>query len=753
MLNELHQVVIAMEKRGVPLVVPHSALDPMGKSRLLLIEVDAQAVPQRLRVLPDVEAGKLLRIAHDSEGSSFPGFNLPLPLRTVPETVELTSLGSLVEAQRRKDASGVILAEAAMALFLHTTPAVFTSAQAAQFRRSAQELVRWLRADFDGSGLELENFRKLLDIVATAKLELSVFAERLATSICQSQSGSSREVWVLFSEMLFGKTHLPKCKDPVGSDGYWRAKKAADEKWQVPVFLDIVEQNVHALPVADPRTGRLINDYLLANQPPPYAATSRPNAAPSLSRKKIAMKTPIPARDAYSGQECAIAEKFPEPKLALLGNTKLFSNNTSEAGCFFRYGLGDANTFKVSAQLVQKMAGAIFTLAGDDLALTALGGRPSVGRTCRGIPSGRKKKQDLLIAYLEDEPDALDPYVDLFGSTAETLDAPDFAATAKPVLDALAGKVAANPNQLIRLITIAPIDKANSQVSINRSFTVQEVMEAAEAWQTGAANCPPVTLPFFDKQTKKVVWKSRTVPSPLETASLLNRVWASSSDGGFRSDFQRIISVSDAYDVFLAQLPLREAKTRFALQTLLARMRAVFAAAGRLKATSNFKELNEPAPWQVLKAVALAGVFLHQLNQQHEVFMKDSTYQVGRLLALADSLHFQYCKWVRTSAEKRKQGKVDAPGELIGNAVFNFALDQPVSALARLADRIRPYRGWADTYSGEDSGLVHWFIRQMAECERQIDIVELPPRMQDIHKAQLLLGYLADNPKSKSEGE
>lgn len=756
MLNELHQVVIAMEKRRVPLVVPHSALEPMGKSELLLIEVDAQAVPERLKVLPSGDAGKLARVTHDSKGSSFPGFNLPLPLRSIPKKVELTSLGALVEAQGSKNASGSDIAKAAAALFPCTTTAVFSVAQAAQFRRSVQEMVGWLRADFTNGGPELENLRKLLDVIAKAKLELSVFAERLATCICQGDF--TRKEWAVFAEVLFGKTHLPKCKDPLGSDGYWRAKKAADEKLQVPVFLDLADQNVQALPVADPRTGRLINDYLLANQPPPYAATARANTAPSLPRKKVSIKTPIPARDAYSGQDCAVAAKFPEPKLALLGNTKLFSNNTTEAGCFFRYGLGDADTFKVSAELVQKMSGAIFTLAGDDLALTALGGRPSVGRTCRGIPGGRKKKQDLLIAYLEDEPDALDPYVDLFGSATEGLDAPDFAATARPVLNALAGKVAANPNQLIRLIAIAPIDKANSQLSLNRSFTVRDVMEAAEAWQAGAANCPPVTLPFFDKQTKKVVWKSRTVPSPLDTASLLNRVWASSSDGGFRSDFQRIISVSDAYDIFLALPLLHEAKTRFALQILLQRMRDVFAASGRLKATSNFKALNEPSRWQVLKGIGLLGILLNQIKEHWSIFMKEPTYQLGRLLAYADSLHQQYCKHVRGG---------DSPTQLIGNALFNTALEQPVFALARLAERLVPYQAWAKTFRNTNpelkSGYEKTLLKLIGECSAHfieehdgafaIRLDELPPRMTDTDKAKLLLGYLADHPKSDSKEE
>ncbi len=461
-------------------------------------------------------------------------------------------------------------------------------------------------------------------------------------------------------------------------------------------------------------------------------------------------------RDAYSGATCAIAEKFPDPKLALLGNTRLFSNNTAEADCFFRYGLGETETFKVSADWVEKMAGELLHVRGDDLALVALGGRPSVGRTCRGIPGKHKGKPDLLIAYLEEEPDAPDPYVELFGSDDAGFDVSDFAASAKRVLEALAAKVAANPNQLIRLIAIAPLDNANKQVSLNRSFTVREVMEAANAWQEGAANCPPVTLPFFDRQTKKASRKTHTVPSPLDTAWILNRVSSSKGHGGFQSDFQRIIAVSDAYDIFIGRSPLGESKMRFALQTLIARMSRVFAAAGRLKATSVFKDLNETARWQVLKAIALLGIFLNQLNEQHRTFMKEPTYQLGRLLAYADSLHQQYCKHVR--ADK-------TPTQLIGNALFGTALEQPVFALARLAERLVPYQAWAKTFRNTNpevkSGYEKTLLKLIGECaayfieERDGAFViradELPSRMTDIDKAKLLLGYLADHPKTESK--
>jgi hypothetical protein len=736
-----------MEKRGARLVVPHSAIEPMGRKDLLLIELDTSAKPQRIKILPEDVAGSLMRVAHGSQGASFPGFNLPL-LRVLPKKTSIM-LQRFVEAQRSKNTSGADLAGAALELFSETSAAVFTDSQTDQFRRSTQELVSWMKDDLAGSGPELENVRNLLDIVDRAELELQEFAENLANCICRAQPGLSRNEVTTFFEWIFGKTYLPKCKDPVGSESYWEAKTSADHKWQEPIFLDLASGNTEVLPVADPRTGRRLNDYLLSLKPLPYdkkARIARVRRVRSVSQKVIS------AKDAYTGKDCTIPDTFPEPKLAFLGNTRLFSNNTAEAGAFFRYGLGEAETFKVSADLAEKMSGAIFTLAGDDLALVALGGRASVGRTCRDIPGTRGNK-NLLIAYLEDEPDASDPWVEFFGGEAANYNDPDFAASAKLVLEALEGKVAANPNQLIRLIAIAPLDKANKQISLNRSFTVREVMRAANDWQAGAANCPPVSLRFFNKESRKAESKLRTVPSPLDTALVINRVWTSQQDGGPKHEFHRAITASDAFDIFVDSLATDTSKTRFALKMLITRMRSVFSATGSLKVTSDFRILSEVARWQVLKAVALMGIFLHQLREKHEIFMKEPIYQTGRLLALADTLHFQYCKFVRTTDESRKQKKVNAPSELIGNALFNFALDNPIAALARLAERIRPYKGWADTYSGEDAGLVHWLVRQMSECERQLDTAGIPPRMEDIDKAKLLLGYLADHTKPEDKKE
>jgi hypothetical protein len=171
---------------------------------------------------------------------------------------------------------------------------------------------------------------------------------------------------------------------------------------------------------------------------------------------------------------------------------------------------------------------------------------------------------------------------------------------------------------------------------------------------------------------------------------------------------------------------------------------------------TNKPTLGDVVRWQSLKAIALFGIFLRQLNQQYSIFMKEPVYQLGQLLALADSLHEQYCKHVR-------DGKT--PTQLIGSSIFNTALEQPVFALARLAERMVPYQAWAKTFKNTDpnvkSGWEKTILRLLRECAsrfiEEVDGVfriradELPARMTDLDKAKLLLGYLADIQISETE--
>lgn len=120
--------------------------------------------------------------------------------------------------------------------------------------------------------------------------------------------------------------------------------------------------------------------------------------------------------------------------------------------------------------------------------------------------------------------------------------------------------------------------------------------------------------------------------------------------------------------------------------------------------------------------------------------MNDSPYLVGRMLKTADDLHALYCKEVR---------KNNLPPQLLGNALMVAALDSPTQALAQLALRIAPYLGWARTNATHSAGLSRHFLKELGAIGEKLHEAELPARLTDSARAQLLLGYIsASSPKS-----
>ncbi len=726
MLNELYQVSQAMERVGITPPPRHPRISPMGKNReLLVLRLNDKAEPADVEFVSGEVGGGLFRVEHGSSGCSFPGFNIPTPLLDLTQTYtdEVTSvLEQLFFVLRQKSNPPTeqihhILTELAGL----SKPRKLTDMQRSQFRRSVVDLVEELGDKFANTEPELANFKRILNIVGCAELDLDQFSQNLTDTLLYTARTADHETLSLIQGALFGMLDWRRHTIDFGSDDYWGEKAKKDKNANQPVYLDVANMDHNHKPVAHQDTSQAINKILVQQS----------EAEDQTTQNDV---------DAF-GSRGSLQDKYPAPKIAELGDVKLFSVNTIEISALNRYGLKGSDQFQTTTRITQRMNDSLLYLADEK----------KKGITCQPIPSVQPKKRDLLISYLEDAPNFQEELADLFGGEAQTFGDADFAARTQPVLKALNGKLQTEPNLKVRILALCSLDKARKQISLHRQFRVQDIVRAAGDWKIGAANTPPVSIWFYDKNERKLVWKTHFVPHPLELTSVINRVRSSDPRSGFRSSFQRAVTISDAYDVFFADGPISGSKTRLCFSLLLYRMSPVLTRLGVVKAGLNRKGLGEPVRWQCRKAISLLGILLHQLGHLKDQFMEDSIYQIGRLLALADSLHFQYCKWVRTSDNNRKSGKVDAPSELLGNALFNFALDNPVVALARLAERIRPYKGWADTYSDESSGLVRWFVLQMGECERHLDVTKLPPRMEDIHKAQLLLGYLADHPKTKTE--
>jgi hypothetical protein len=735
MLNELSQVAESLERLGTVAPSRHPRINPMGKNReLLIVSLNGDGNPASLEVLPGETAANLFRVEHGSAGSSFPGFNIPTPLRRLAEVSadELKpAIEKLLELGKNKNFSAAEIKDSIHALFMLSKAQTFNPIQEKQFQRSCSELVSELAELLPRDLVGLKNFTMLLEALVKSKPTLTAFAGSLAGLMVNENAEFDRRHLLLFQEILFGRLDWKKRTPEIASPDYWKEKAKQDKSANQPIYLDFASPDTAYSRVAHLETSALINAALIQTQS--NAAAGQPEQGDLVE-------------DAF-GETAELQDKFPGgPKVAELGNVKLFSVNTNEVQALQRYGFKGSQSFPVSSARVQKMSDALLYLASED----------KRGITCRAIPSAQPDKRDLLVAYLEGEPEGRAHLAEMFGGEANSFSDADFEAIAQPVLEMLEGKVAANPNLNVRLLAFCPIDKAKKQISLNRTLLVRDVIRAARDWEAGARNVPDVSIPFYDKNAKQPVFRSHTAPCPLDLATVVNRVWSADAKSSFSSTYQRTLSVGDAYDVFLADAPLAPQKAQFALELLIMRMSSVLAAIGRAKANRTWTDLGEVARWQSVKAISLLGILLRQQNQQRSEFMKEPVYQLGQLLALADSLHQQYCKHVRGG---------ETPSQLIGNALFNTALEQPVFALARLAERLAPYQAWAKTFNNADpnvkSGWEKALLKLLRDCaSRFIEDVdgivriradELPPRMTDLEKAKLLLGYLADiqNPKSE----
>jgi hypothetical protein len=722
MLNELSQVVEAIERLGTTPLSRHPRINPMGKNRdLLVVCVTKDGFITRVEVLKGEVAATLFRVEHGSAGSSFPGFTLPTPLRQlneVPMEKLAPSVETLLVLGKNKNSPNTALFEAIDQLFKLSVPRTFASSQENQFQRSCGELVAELRATLSSASAGLKNFLTLLAVVGDAKPMSQSFSDSLAGVLVHRGAESDRNTLLLFQDILFGVLDWKKRAAKIGTPDYWNEKTKQDKNANQPVYLDLAEPDSSFKRVAHSETSALINDALLK------ADTSATVAATDESSAGV---------DAYTGETVELQDKFPSPKIAELGNLKLFSVNTNEVRALRRYGLEGAKAFPISAALAQRMNDALLYIASED----------KRGISCRAIPSAQPDKRDLLVAYIEGELEFREQVAEMFGGEANVFSDADFAAIAQPVLEMLEGKVAANPNLSVRLLSFCSIDKGRKQISLNRRFRVADIIHAAKDWQAGARNVPQVSVWFYDKTIKQSVFRPLTIPCPLDLASTLNRVWSSDAKAGFSSSFQRAFSTSDAYDIFMAETPLARQKTEVALGLLIRRMSLVLAGLGAVKTTREWTGLSDTVRWQSLKSVALLGILLRKLGQHKETFMQEPITQLGRLLALADSLHLKYCEHVR---------KGESPSQLIGNALFNTALEQPVFALARLAERLTPYQAWARTFQSNDPkagvGLVKYFLGEIGTCTAAIKFEQLPAKMSDADKAKLMLGYLADHSKN-----
>ncbi len=371
------------------------------------------------------------------------------------------------------------------------------------------------------------------------------------------------------------------------------------------------------------------------------------------------------------------------------------------------------------------------------------------------------EKPDVLIAYVEDSP-ALDANTARYIGGGMGVDEQRFEVDAAALVRALKGVARQHPKSRLQLFVIREMSKGQAQVVLAESPTVQQVLDAAQKWvEAVKRNAPQVRLwlPEETRNGKKLeAGEGQPFPPyPDQVVRLLSHQWAR---GGSESAAVVGPGLGEVLDVMLGTEGKGEPAARSMLRMLVRRLTplliGVFGAQhayGPLRAQKKHRARPDYARFSdevALRAVAVSAILLDALGHRKEQYMKNAPYQVGQVLALADTLHKDYCTVVR---------KGQLPNSLIGTSLMRRALDNPAAAVADLGERMMEYVRWAKTAQtpqGEEREQQRIAVNEARKKLRQyqplaatLGAADLPIEVDDVAKAQLLLGFLASPPDEK----
>jgi hypothetical protein len=481
--------------------------------------------------------------------------------------------------------------------------------------------------------------------------------------------------------------------------------------------------------------------------------------------------------DALTGEPADLEYKtFPSVELPVpsfrsgdrpIGRKKFpLSSMFSEARCNERYGMTDARVFPIARTRATRLKEALEYISSDDRR----------ERTWQHVSSGRFEtrngrkieKPDLLIAYVGEKP-ALDAKTaGYFGQGFAQTEA-KFEVDAATVCEALKGVARERPRSRLNLFMIRETSKGQAQVVLAESPTVEEVLSGAARWQGAIKeNLPAMVLPIPPlEKRQKVSQEGPLVPYPDQVVRLLSYQWvrdgsSPKSQAGRRQEPKQAVVGPGLNEVLFLMLRAEgkwEQAARRMLALLLQRVTPLLVGvfpASRVFSGRKAEPLNDyprESRQVALRAVGTLGILLDALNCRKEVYMENAPYQVGQVLALADTIHKDYCVVVR---------KGGVPNSLIGTGLMRRALDNPAGALADLGERMIEYLRWAKTAevprdAGENDPRriavleARKRLRQYQPLAAKLGIAVLPTECTDIMKAQLLLGFLASPPMAADD--
>jgi hypothetical protein len=440
----------------------------------------------------------------------------------------------------------------------------------------------------------------------------------------------------------------------------------------------------------------------------------------------------------------------------------------SEARCNTRYGMTDAGVFPLAKARATHLKEALEEITADNRR-TRTWQHVASGRF--DTQSGRKiEKPDLLIAYVEEKP-MLDAKTAGYFGQGQAITEAKFEVDAAAVCDALRGIIRDKPQSKLNLVLLREVSKGQAQVVLAESPTVKDVLDAAERWQQAVHENTPIVTLYLQPDNKKSIPEIKDARPlalyPDQVVRLLSYQWVRDGsspkgrDGKPQKANQPIVGpgLGEVLALMLRIEGKWEPAARQMLDLLIRRVEPMLIglfgakhAYGPRQAQGRHEPFFDyPRPFRetALRAVAVLGILLDALASRKEDYMKDAPYQVGQVLALADTLHKDYCIVVRNG---------QLPNSLIGTSLMRRALDSPAGALADLSERMMEYIRWAkvaqisQNWSQDDPQRIavneaRKKLRQYQPLADALGACDLPKECNDVMKAHLLLGFLANPPE------
>jgi hypothetical protein len=430
--------------------------------------------------------------------------------------------------------------------------------------------------------------------------------------------------------------------------------------------------------------------------------------------------------DAYGAAKTGWDEKFAAVRMNILGDVTLRAMN-NESRCQYRYGQIDAKGNPVGIETRQAMTGALAWLSHPDRR----------GKTWTDISRSRNDSA-LLFAYPTIMPKQLPQSAMAMGGgvTNKDSDGVGFEVCSTQVVKSLT-TIPVKITARMQIFVLSKPDGFRTKIQSHHQCSIDRFIEASQGWQRGSKNIPLILIGGF--KDKKPYWQLPIAPFPEQVVWCLNTVW---THFGTQANTVNRFTMGDALDLFLDTKAKLKVTVNGLLSILIKNNRALLLALGNAHHGNRIHPVAKNYHEQPLLLPSILGLFLYKLDIHKEVYMSSPAFLIGRLLSIADQLHDKYCKYVRKDSK---------PSQLLGNALMATALEHPEQALAMFSQRILPYQAWAKTYSGEEAGLVHYFLNEWGTICHHLAEIGIPEHCNDTDKATMLLGYLAMSKKKDKQ--